>query len=170
MGKIWKAIPGFEGYEVARFGKVRSHNSQYGTRKTPRILKPSIDSCGYAHIGLFRNSVRFSRTVHQLVLEVFVGPRPEGYQCCHNDGNPSNNHINNLRWDSAKNNSIDKTKHGTMSNGERQHLSKLKAIDIPEIRRLRIEEHISYRVIGEKFGVTPATIWSVLSGKTWKQI
>ena len=35
--------------------------------------------------------------VHRLVLEAFVGPNPPGLECCHNNGDPSDNRVENLR-------------------------------------------------------------------------
>jgi len=40
--------------------------------------------------------------VHHLVLEVFVGPRPEGTVACHNNGDGYDNRVRNLRWDTRK--------------------------------------------------------------------
>lgn len=48
------------------------------------------------------------RAVHLYVLETFVGPRPEGMQACHGDGDPANNRLSNLRWDTCSNNNLDK--------------------------------------------------------------
>lgn len=52
------------------------------------------------------------RRVHLLVLETFVGPRPHGMFGCHNDGDKDNNRLENLRWDTASNNSYDTVRHG----------------------------------------------------------
>lgn len=47
------------------------------------------------------------------MLTAFVGPRPDGMVTCHNDGNPANNNLSNLRWDTQSNNQLDAVKHGT---------------------------------------------------------
>lgn len=52
------------------------------------------------------------KLVHRLVLEAFVGPCPSGCEGCHYDGNPANNIVSNLRWDTTKNNCLDKRRHG----------------------------------------------------------
>src|SRR5262245_33311629 len=67
--------------------------------------------------------------VHQLALEAFVGPRPEGCECCHNDGDHTNNALSNLRWDTAKANAADQARHGTQVRGSRVNTSKLSADD-----------------------------------------
>ncbi len=52
--------------------------------------------------------------VHCLVLEAFIGPRPEGYVCRHKDGDPANNHISNLSWGTLRENYDDTIKHGRL--------------------------------------------------------
>jgi hypothetical protein len=39
-----------------------------------------------------------SRQVHQLVLEAFVGPCPEGYEVLHLNHEPSDNRLVNLKY------------------------------------------------------------------------
>ncbi len=50
--------------------------------------------------------------VHILVLEAFVGPRPLGLEGCHDDGDPANNRLTNLRWDTPSSNAVDRVRHG----------------------------------------------------------
>ena len=102
--EIWKPVLGFEGiYEVSNHGRVK-------TVATQRIRKPS--RCNdYGHLGLLltRDHRAYSRRVHCLVLEAFVGPRPSGMQACHApDDDPTNNHLDNLRWDTASGNAQDR--------------------------------------------------------------
>ena len=42
--------------------------------------------------------------VHTLVLETFVGPRPDGHDADHIDGDRLNNRLENLRWLPAEEN------------------------------------------------------------------
>jgi len=50
--------------------------------------------------------------VHRLVLLAFVGAPPKGMEACHYDGDPQNNNLSNLRWDTAKENWVDRKRHG----------------------------------------------------------
>jgi HNH endonuclease len=52
----------------------------------------------YLAVTLSRGSVTQTRAVHQLVLESFVGPRPDGALGCHWDDDHENNDLSNLRW------------------------------------------------------------------------
>lgn len=53
-----------------------------------------------------------SYPVHIIVLLVFVGPRPEGMNGCHNNDNPFDNRLSNLRWDTVSANRKDAYRNG----------------------------------------------------------
>ncbi|WP_420564726.1 HNH endonuclease signature motif containing protein [Thalassobaculum sp.] len=53
--------------------------------------------------GGYRN-----RYIHELVLEAFICPRPEGCVAAHWDDQPSNNDLSNLRWTTYKENAEDR--------------------------------------------------------------
>ena len=65
-----------------------------------------------------KNKIRY---VHSLVAESFIGPRPEGMEVCHNDGDPTNNHLDNLRYGTSSGNELDKVRHGTHYNAAKTH-------------------------------------------------
>jgi len=103
----WLPVVGFETqYEVSDHGRVRSI-------RTGRIRRPHLNRKGREHLDLHRDGERRDMEVHRLVLAAFAGPCPPGKEGCHNDGNPLNNHISNLRWDTRRENNIDSIKHGT---------------------------------------------------------
>jgi hypothetical protein len=62
-----------------------------------------------------------SARVHNLVLEAFCGPRPEGYVACHNNGDPHDNRVENLRWDTYSSNNRDLVKHNTHWQSKKTH-------------------------------------------------
>jgi len=65
---------------------------------------------------------RFRRHyVHQLVLETFVGPRPEGRQCRHLNGNSLDNRLENLSWGTASEDNYDRVRHGTHQHARKIH-------------------------------------------------
>lgn len=125
MAETWKPIPKWEGYyEVSDRGQVRSLNRVIETktgpqRKRGKILAPSPDKYGYPRVSLFRNGTGESRRVHQLVLEAFVGPCPEGMESLHRDDNPANNRLENLRWGSRSENTFDKIENGNHLNASK---------------------------------------------------
>lgn len=114
----WRAVVGYEGlYEVSSDGGVRSiaSSSQRGRWNNyagRELRQATIKRNGYRQVTLLRDGKEKSALVHRLVLEAFVGPSC-GLQACHNDGNPANNDIENLRWDTVRANARDRIKHGT---------------------------------------------------------
>ena len=117
MSEQWRAIAEWPGYEVSDLGRVRSVarviQRSNGWQQTiqERILKPTWNmpgDSGHLTVTVYKKR----KKVHRLVLIAFVGPGPEGHEVCHNDGDPSNNALSNLRWDTHRANSLDRTKHG----------------------------------------------------------
>lgn len=118
----WRPIPGFVGiYEVSDHGRVRSLDrtitfSDGRSRFAKgRVLKPWVQKDGgYLCVILKDGSENRRKALVQiLTLEAFVGPRPSGLVGCHNDDDPLNNHINNLRWDTYGGNNSDMVRHGS---------------------------------------------------------
>jgi hypothetical protein len=161
------------GYDINEKGEVFSFWEGAGRKwillNTPRKLKPTKNRDGYPQVVLYRDGERFTRTIHRLVLETFVGPRPEGMQGCHNDGIKINNRLGNLRYDTPQNNGADKKLHGTMVCGEKHGRAKLIADKVLEIRRLSVLGEIQ-RTIANKFGITQATVSDIVRGKIWKYL
>jgi hypothetical protein len=103
-----------------------------------------------------------NRLIHRLIAEAFHGPCPEGMECCHNDGNRSNNRADNLRWDTRTNNHADRIQHGTRR-------TRLTAADVLEIRAAsRAGE--SKSSLSRRFRVYRKAIYAALYGKTWAHV
>lgn len=103
--ELWKPVRDYDGiYEVSDAGRVRRVRSG-------RILK-TRRSDGYGVASLCREGEYEKRLVHRMVLEAFVGPCPDGAEGCHFDGDPNNNALSNLRWDTRKKNIRDMLRHG----------------------------------------------------------
>jgi hypothetical protein len=84
-------------------------------------LKRLSNRSGYRYVHVAKDGKKKNPPVHVLVLEAFVGPRPDGTVAGHNDGNPSNNRVENLRWDSRANNGLDTVRHGTHPTAGKTH-------------------------------------------------
>lgn len=119
MAETWKPIPDWEGYyEVSDRGKVRGITREI-TRSDGRIVTVkgrekafSEVSGGYFQAHLWKDGKPHYFYVHLLVMRTFVGPRPRGLEICHNDGNPKNNLLSNLRYDTVSENRLDTVRHG----------------------------------------------------------
>jgi uncharacterized membrane protein len=111
----WRAVVGFPGYEVSDLGRVRSLDriDSRSRKLKGRILKQFRDGDDrYPFLRLSRDGNAATIRVHVLVLEAFTGPRPAGFDACHNDGDKLNNTLANLRWDSKSENMLDVVRHG----------------------------------------------------------
>ncbi len=156
--ETWLPVVGFEDlYEVSDHGRVR-------TLKTGKIkLHTENKAQKRPFLGLWRdNKIKIFKP-HTLVLTAFVGPRPHGLEGCHNDGNPFNNHIDNLRWDTPAANQADRVLHGTSNRGERCGNAKL---TLEQVRAIRADTRLQ-RLIAEDYDVRPNQIWRIKAGHRW---
>lgn len=176
----WSDVPGFPGYKAARDGSAWS--SRRGGWKR---IKPVADADGgYLRVTLRRDGESVKMRVHRIVLIAFVGPCPGGMECCHDDGNVTNNRLDNLRWDTPKANEADKRRHGTYFNrnasgiigstharasGEKNGGAKLLSSDVLQIRD-RFSRGDSAVSLAAEFGVHQRTIRKIASGEKWKNL
>lgn len=125
MSEHWLPLPDYEGlYEVSDFGRVRSLNrTVHHTNGSDRHLKgrllrqfPSKHG-GYPSVSLCKDGKpRGGQRVHVLVLSAFVGPRPDGMESRHLNGDCTDSRLANLAYGTALENADDKRRHGTHNN------------------------------------------------------
>ena len=103
--EIWKAIEGFEDYQVSNDGRVKS--LKWGKEK---ILKPFKDGGGYYMVTLQKDNKKVTKKIHKLVSIAFLHHKPCGYKLVinHKDFNKQNNNIDNLEIISARENTNQK--------------------------------------------------------------
>lgn len=125
--EIWKPVVGYEGlYEVSDRGNVRRIPAIISTVRGPRPvggrdIRATPNRDGYPKVCLSQNGQRRTFYVHNLVLSAFVRPRANGEVACHNDGDPGNNQVGNLRWDKQSENVLDEVRHGTHVESQKTH-------------------------------------------------
>lgn len=166
MEEIIKDIDDFPGYKISNYGYIISNRQG----KINYKIKGQVTKKGYLTVKMFKNKISFNFRVHRLVLEAFVGKCPDGFQCCHNDGNPKNNKLSNLRWDTAANNQKDRVNHSTDNNGENNPMSKLSANDVLEIKRLSTLGLNSVQIFKQINKTHPRNIRRIINGERWKSI
>lgn len=94
---MWKPIVGYEGcYEVSNLGRVKMLK-RYGVPET-RIKGLYLNTNKYLMTHLKLRGVRKTRTVHSLVLESFIGPRPSGLEIDHLNAIKTDNRLENLEY------------------------------------------------------------------------
>lgn len=102
----WRPVAGFPDYEVSSLGRVASVK-----RGERQILRGGKTDTGYRNVLLYRDGVRVGRRIHQLVAHAFLGPRPEGLQIRHLDGDQLNNEARNLLYGTQAENMADRRRH-----------------------------------------------------------
>lgn len=94
MTPTTRPIPGLPGYAATPTGEVISLR-----RRTPHTLAYTVGPCGYRTIGVVNtDGNRVCVRVGDLIAATWLGPRPEGQDLRHLDGNPSNDTLDNLAW------------------------------------------------------------------------
>jgi len=111
MNEQWLPIPGYDGYDASDQGRIRSWKKRgsgfggdhWGTCKNspPKTLKPGTKESGHLFVGLGKGTVK---NVHTLVLLSFIGPRPHNYQGSHINGDPKDNRLQNLLYETVSEN------------------------------------------------------------------
>lgn len=111
--EVWQRFIEFPQYEVSTHGRIRNIT-------TGLILSPFDAGHGYLAVNLHHTDGRHALfVVHRLVALTFLpitGPVVR-----HLDGNPLNNHIENLRWGTVRENVYDTIEHGRHFNKSKTH-------------------------------------------------
>jgi hypothetical protein len=185
-GEVWAPIPTWDDrYEVSNMGRIRSLDTiavipenwrqrGYRIRKRGRVRVAYVNQrSGYRYITLAHRACgRFETTkVGRLVLLAFIGPCPEGMECCHNNGVRTDDRLANLRWDTHQANCADKAEHGTQRSGPEMITSaKLSPSQIKEIRDRYATGGVGQRQLGVEYGVHQSNIHKIVVGKSWGHV
>ena len=89
--EIWKPVKDYEGlYEVSSLGRVRKVANE--------LILHQSNCGGYRQVGLRKDGIGKSESVHRLVAKAFL-PNPDMLpQINHRDENKANNCVENLEW------------------------------------------------------------------------
>lgn len=114
----WRVVPGWDGfYEVSDLGDVRSvprvveHKDGRVRQLKGHTLKQNEDGKGYLFVNFCRDGVCKPMPVARAVALAFIGPRPDGLDICHSNGDKWDNRPINLRYDTRSANQIDRWTH-----------------------------------------------------------
>ena len=154
----WRGIKGFP-YEVSSLGRVRRSaiTSKYSNATVGKILKPWItgNSC-YLAVTLFEDGKRYDPTVHKLVMEAFVGPRPYKKDIHHMNGDRQDNRLVNLGY-------VTRSWNMRAMKDSPGPKPKLSGKEIQLIRFL--SKNTSGKMLAKRFNCSPATISNVINNK-----
>ena len=115
----WKDIKGHIGYQISSYGRLRSvDRTVVDWRRTKRlkgkILKPRVAArYGYLVVNLPCQGSLRTRTIHSLVADAFLGPKPEGYVIRHGSNGKHDNFATNLSYGTKSEDGLDRRRDGT---------------------------------------------------------
>lgn len=139
--ETWKPVAGWEDlYEVSDHGRVRSfdrivtYSNGRVVRHAGRILRPASHRQGYLYVQLNEQGRKQVGRIHRLVAIAFLGDHP-GLDVCHNDSNPENNRLTNLRWDTVSGNMLDAVALGRNPSAKKTHCPRQHLLAMPNLRR-----------------------------------
>lgn len=151
----WKPYHENPLYLVSSLGRVR--------RVDGSIL--AYPKCGrYAHITLTKP--RMTKYIHRMVLETFVGRSPHGYHASHINGDPRDNRLANLIWESPQSNMARKVGHGTEPHGEQRWSSKITYLEAVTIK----VSPMPGSALAARFGISQTEVDRIKRGVTWCEI
>ncbi len=165
--EIWRDIPGYEGrYQASNLGRIRGLDRyvRCGTngRGTRLIKGRALHPAGQQsdpHLRVVLGKGANGTLVHVHVAAAFLGPRPDGCDVRHLDGNPLNNRVDNLAYGSRTENILDVYRIGRP----------WRALTVDQVRdiRLRLSAGEKGRALAKEYGVGEACISAIKTGRTY---
>lgn len=121
-----RPVPAHPGYYVTNAGQVWStHYWRKGGGVRGRWLTPQVGARGYLTLRLkVEDGRQRTRPVHALVAEAFLGPRPDGLQVRHLNGDRTDARVSNLAYGTQSENMLDAVRHGTHPQARKTHCPK----------------------------------------------
>jgi hypothetical protein len=125
----WRPVVGYEGrYEASSHGRVRSlgfySGNRWGTKtwRAGRTLTAfRVQGHGYYAVTLTDGETQTDERLHRIVLRAFVGePPPDRPNGLHEDDDPANNRVENLRWGTRTDNAYDSVANGSHVQARKQ--------------------------------------------------
>lgn len=171
----FRDVPKFEGFIAAsNMGRIYSYPrlvtkhcgliNNVVTQKYKGRLLSQYDRGGYMTVRFGINKKKFTELVSRLVLMAFDCQPKDNKLACHNDSNPTNNCIQNLRWDTQTGNMKDRTFRGLYKRGKDHHA----AIVPIELVDLLQTGAITPKQAAKNYGYRYSHLWRIANGKCWK--
>ena len=164
-----KTIPEHPNYAVTKDGRVWSKPriDRLGRKWKGRWLTLSDGGRGYLFVHFYGVN---PQPVHRLMLNTFIGPRPDGMLCRHLDGDKHNNHISNLCWGTGKENQHDQLKHGTDCQGIKHPMVKLKEEQVRVIFHAYHDGYYTQRELAKAFGISQCHVGCIVRKESWSHL
>jgi hypothetical protein len=179
MNVEYRELDEYPGYMFGSDGSVWSRQRRgpnprklLGTkwRKMKLTFSGARPNNRYFNLSLRRaDGTVVNRLVHVLILEAFVGPRPEGMVGRHfPDPDTRNCAITNLRWGTHQQNCDDRERAGNTLRGSANKNSKLTEDVVHEIRAATGRGCVA--AMCRKHGISRTTVHYIRSRRTWTHV
>ena len=155
----WLLVNGFD-YQISDCGLVWSN-------KTNRILKPGIDSQGYAFVILRKNNKSHRKSVSRLVAAAFIGEIDQGVIVDHINSDKLDNRAENLRIVSHSDNI--KFAHDEKRK-KRTHGFKYDEKTVAEVKWLMQNTDLRINDIKRFYEISQSLLSSIKDESKWKHI
>jgi hypothetical protein len=173
--EIWKDIKDYEGlYQISNLGNVKAlektRNWNARGKQLQSVLKEKIlipvDSYGYCHIILWKDSKIKNFSIHRLVAQAFIENPKFKSEVNHINAIKNDNRVENLEWVTQQENREHSYRIGIAGIGEKNSSAKLKNYEAEEILKSN-EKSI---ILAKRYNVSITTIRDIKIRKRWKHI
>ena len=136
-----------------------------------RIKRPWTGPHGYVRAQSVRHDgAKVPTYAHQLVAEAFIGPKPDGCEIHHRDGDKTNNRATNLEYVTRRENMVLGSALGQVAKGEKHWKSKLTAERVKEIRRRYADGGVSQAALAAEYGIHQTVVGGIVRRESWRHI
>lgn len=152
----------WEGYRFTDTGEVYNKD---GSRKAIKLNKK-----GYPFTAFYVNGKLWTRTVHRIIAELWLGPCPNGYEVDHKDDDRTNFRPDNLRYvTKSVNNQKSYDSGNRVVSGEKNANAKLTEKSVREIR-IKHAQGIHRKLIAAEYQVQPGTVNRIVNRSLWSHV
>lgn len=156
-----RQIPGYPEYAATNDGRILKVK-----RNGFKFITPRDNGTGYVIVHVRDlNGKNVIRKVHRLMALAFIGPQPSPkHEVCHINGRRDDNRIENLKWDTRKNNIADRRKYNP--GYERYEKMKLNEDMAREIKT-RLAAGQTGMSIAQEYGISTFHVSNIKNGRVW---
>lgn len=167
----YRDIPGIPGYRIGNDGTLWTcRQTRRGMTDTwKQIFGSAWGQQGYIMATLQRDGKSVRRMIQHLVLEAFVGPRPDGLLCLHDNDVADDNRLSNLSWGTREKNYRDRDRNGGTAKGEAAGQAKLTEEAVIRMRELAASGAV-YADLAVQFGCNYRNVSAIVRGQTWAHV
>lgn len=168
--QTWRSVRGWEGeyfvsdaglvVSISKVGKIR-----FKKPVRPHPLRP------YLCLTFQRGKVRQRKYLHHVVMEAFVGPRPDGHEVDHLNNRPEDCRLENMEWVTHAENVRRKgerirARRPVPKEHHPREMTLMQARLIMACQRMEISRGWQ-RVLASMWNVRAHVIYAVASGRRW---